>query len=148
MKHPFGVNILSQYIDKRSAKKEAERIETHVALCQSCKRDLVILENLVKALNSVKDVGPAPNFDFRFNKRLDEAIKKRKEEKIYESIARRALESFDRIQIKPAPVLLKTVAALVIVFAVSVACFGQFSVVSPEVISAEGKVALFDKSQG
>jgi len=86
------------------------------------------LRNTVAALERVEPLELPADFDLSFNRRLDEAISRK-----------------EAARIRLAPVLVKAIASIVLALAIGLASSRYFTLVSPAVIAAQGKVQIYDR---
>jgi len=127
MRHTFDIETLSRHIDKKCTTQVANRLESHLATCTTCRNDFVTLKNSVKALGNLQSIELSSDFDSRFNKRLEMAI----------------IEKSTRFV--PRPTLVKVFASIFIALLIGVGSLGYFRTLSPSLISAKGRVEIFDK---
>ncbi|MCM8793967.1 MAG: zf-HC2 domain-containing protein, partial [Candidatus Omnitrophica bacterium] len=98
---------LSYYLDGMLPLKEREKIEAHLKTCSLCAEELERLNRIAYTLKHLRSVEVSPDYDQKFQRRLEEREEKRKSPVLVlrEGLSR-GLEDLIRI-FTPQPALVK-----------------------------------------
>ncbi len=111
MKHEIGLRQLSEYMDGACSSSDKVRIESHLAVCASCRK---ALEEMRTCDTAVKEFGREhadTAFDAAFRVKLERELRM-KEERWLDGVLGDIMRKASSVLMPPAPVFVGAVAAL------------------------------------
>lgn len=141
MRHDIGFQSLSDYIDGRCQPAEKAKVEAHLAGCGSCRKTVVLMQNLNVAVKNLAGTAASPAFDREFERRLSEAVRSR-EDSVFSRVFGEAMDSIKEALTSPHPILARTAVGLfLIISAYGVLKFGPAE--SPSIALIRGEVSVY-----
>lgn len=118
MKAKCKVNFkeLSRYLDDACASQEKERLELHLKECAVCRENFANLKLLKESLSSLTPVKESEDFDFVFNKKLNERLERKIAVSMNE-VLEKALSGIRDAFAPKMPVLVRVAVVLVLTIA-------------------------------
>lgn len=142
---------LSRFLDGELSPREKEELKAHLAQCSQCAQELAEWQAISDVFAKVKPVKPAPDYDIKFARRLQEQSAKEKNAPSVRVVPQWSLgdvlENLSRVLI-PQPVLVKVAIGLIML--VGLAYLGNQFLGRDflSVITAKGQVETYLPKQG